>query len=174
MVFKNKKEFLEEYSSICVSVTGTSIEYATEYQKYYALCSLIGAKAAEVHHECRARDYKEKEVYYFSMEFLIGKLLDNYLINFGIRDIVKEGLSDIGCDLDRLLDMEKDPGLGNGGLGRLAACFIDSFAALSIHGTGMGLRYKFGLFKQKIVDGEQIEVADDWLENDYPFAVASP
>jgi starch phosphorylase len=108
------------------------------------------------------------------MEFLVGRLLENYLINLGIRDIVADGLADLGDSLDELCDLEVDPGLGNGGLGRLAACFLDSMAALGVPGIGMGIRFRFGLFKQRIVDGYQVEEPDAWLQNGYPWELAKP
>jgi starch phosphorylase len=103
------------------------------------------------------------------MEFLIGRLLKNYLINLEIEDTVREGLQDLGIDLEALCECERDPGLGNGGLGRLAACFLDSMAYLGVPGVGMGIRYRFGLFRQRIVNGEQTEEPDNWLENGYPW-----
>ncbi len=115
-----------------------------------------------------------KKVYYFSMEFLIGKLMENYLINLGIRDYAEKGLKELGSDLDELCNVEPDPGLGNGGLGRLAACFIDSMAALGIRGDGMGLRYKFGLFRQKIENGYQLELPDAWLDEGYIWERSKP
>ncbi|MDO5331489.1 MAG: glycogen/starch/alpha-glucan phosphorylase, partial [Bacillota bacterium] len=122
----------------------------------------------------RHADNQEKKVYYFSMEFLIGKLLDNYLINLGIRDDVEEALKELGIDLEKLEEIEPDPGLGNGGLGRLAACFLDSMAAHGVPGVGMGIRYRFGLFKQKIVDGYQTELPDAWLTDGYPWETPKP
>ena len=103
------------------------------------------------------------------MEFLIGRLLKEYLVNLGILSEVRDGMSKLGFDLEEVFNQEADPGLGNGGLGRLAACFMDSLASLGINAMGMGLRYRFGLFKQKIVDGEQIELPDNWLLNAYTF-----
>ncbi|MGX8698657.1 MAG: glycogen/starch/alpha-glucan phosphorylase, partial [bacterium] len=109
-----------------------------------------------------------------SMEFLIGRLLENYLLNFGVTDIVREGLADLGENLDALYEMEDDAGLGNGGLGRLAACFIDSLASLGYSGHGNGIRYRYGLFNQKIVNGRQVELPDNWLENGYPWEIRKP
>lgn len=103
------------------------------------------------------------------MEFLIGRLLENYLINLGIRDIVAEGLNELGEDLNTLCNCELDPALGNGGLGRLAACFLDSMAFLGVPGVGNGVRYRFGLFRQYFEDGYQVERTDNWLENGYPW-----
>ena len=127
------------------------------------------AKARRFENAKESYDKKEKEVYYFSMEFLIGRLLKEYLVNLGILDEVRDGMNKLGFDLEELFNQEADPGLGNGGLGRLAACFMDSLASLGINAMGMGLRYRFGLFKQKIVNGEQIELPDNWLLNAYTF-----
>jgi len=104
-------------------------------------------------------------VYYFSIEFLIGRLLKTYLLNFNLLDTATEALNDLGINLDQLEIQEHDAGLGNGGLGRLAACFLDSMAFLGIPGHGCGIRYKYGLFEQKIVDGHQVELPDNWLKN---------
>lgn len=110
-------------------------------------------------------------MYYFSLEFLIGPLLDNYLINYGVRDLVEEGLAELGLSLDNILAQEQDPGLGNGGLGRLAACFMDSMATEGIMGYGNGMRYRYGLFHQAIVNGCQVEETDNWLERGFPWEV---
>ncbi len=106
---------------------------------------------------------KDKQVYYFSMEFLLGKLLESNLINLGIFKIFKEALKELKLDYEEILDRENDQGLGNGGLGRLAACFLDSMASLNIAGHGCGIRYKYGFFQQKIIDGHQVELPDNWL-----------
>ena len=108
---------------------------------------------------------KVKQVYYFSMEFLVGRLLNSNLVNLGIKDICVEAFSDLGISWIDIEDIELDAGLGNGGLGRLAACFLDSMASTEIPGHGCGIRYKYGLFKQKIEDGYQVEVPDNWLKN---------
>ena len=105
----------------------------------------------------------KKKVYYISAEFLIGKLLSNNLINLGLYDDVKKELSDAGKDLIEVEEVELEPSLGNGGLGRLAACFMDSLASLDLAGHGNCIRYRYGLFKQKIVDGWQMELPDIWL-----------
>ena len=111
----------------------------------------------------RYNETGEKQVYYFSMEFLLGRLLGDALLNLGIRDVCKEALAELGIDLEELENLEHDQGLGNGGLGRLAACFLDSMASLNIAGHGCGIRYKYGFFEQKIIDGVQVEVSDNWL-----------
>ena len=115
-----------------------------------------------------------KIVYYMSMEFLMGRALGNNLINLGAYGEVKEALEEIGLDLNALEDQEPDPALGNGGLGRLAACFLDSLASLNYCAYGCGIRYQYGMFKQKIENGYQIEVPDAWLKNGYPFELRRP
>jgi starch phosphorylase len=115
-----------------------------------------------------------KTVYYMSMEFLMGRALGNNLINLGAYNEVKEALEEIGLDLNVIEDQEPDPALGNGGLGRLAACFMDSLASLGYAAYGCGIRYRYGMFKQKIEDGFQIEVPDAWLRNGYPFEMRRP
>ena len=110
-----------------------------------------------------------KKVYYLSMEFLMGRALGNNIINLGAKKAVKEALEELGFDLNAIEDQEPDPALGNGGLGRLAACFLDSLATLGYPAYGCGIRYHYGMFKQKIQDGYQVEVPDEWLKNGYPF-----
>ena len=115
-----------------------------------------------------------KIVYYMSMEFLMGRALGNNLINLCAYGEVKEALEELGFDLNCIEDQEPDPALGNGGLGRLAACFLDSLATLNYAAYGCGIRYRYGMFKQKIQNGYQIEVPDNWLKNGYPFELRRP
>ena len=115
-----------------------------------------------------------KKVYYLSMEFLMGRALGNNIINLGAKKAVKEALEELGFDLNAIEDQEPDPALGNGGLGRLAACFLDSLATLAYPAYGCGIRYHYGMFKQKIKDGYQVEVPDEWLKNGYPFELRRP
>jgi len=115
-----------------------------------------------------------KRVYYLSMEFLIGRLLTNNLINLGIYDEYKLALEELGHDIHELEEIEVEAGLGNGGLGRLAACFLDSIASLGIPGYGYGIRYEFGIFHQKIVRGYQVEMADNWLQMGNPWEIPRP
>ena len=115
-----------------------------------------------------------KKVYYLSMEFLMGRALGNNIINLGARKAVKDALEELGFDLNAIEDQEPDPALGNGGLGRLAACFLDSLATLGYPAYGCGIRYHYGMFKQKIKDGYQVEVPDEWLKNGYPFELRRP
>ena len=110
-----------------------------------------------------------KTVYYMSMEFLVGRALGNNLLNIGSYDRIREYLDDMGIDINAIEDQEPDPALGNGGLGRLAACFMDSLSTLGYSAYGCGIRYRYGMFKQKIEDGYQKEVPDDWLKENYPF-----
>lgn len=115
-----------------------------------------------------------KRVYYISMEFLIGRQLDNALLNLGIRDEVQKALEELGFDYNELRDAEWDAGLGNGGLGRLAACFLDSMATMGLPGYGYGIRYDYGIFYQKIIDGFQVESPDMWLRYGNPWDIVRP
>lgn len=172
-IFDNKQEFTELYRDAVMSISGKSIEAASDLDRFNALAKLVAEKARTVATKSDARATAEgkKRVYYFSIEFLIGRLLDNYLLNFGVRDMVAEALDDMGFDLSVIENQEPDPALGNGGLGRLAACFLDSMAAEGIAGYGNGMRYRYGLFKQEIVNGSQVEATDEWLTHGYPWEV---
>jgi starch phosphorylase len=123
------------------------------------------------------RRYKEqdtKRVYYMSLEFLMGRALGNALINLDLTDATAEALEPLGFDLDTLEELEPDAGLGNGGLGRLAACYLDSMATLEIPGYGYGIRYEHGIFRQRIVAGRQVELPDNWLHDENPWEIARP
>lgn len=120
------------------------------------------------------RDKKSRQVFYFSIEFLLGRLLNTNLVNIGIRQELSEVLSELGYNLDEIISEEPDAGLGNGGLGRLAACFIDSLAALSLPGHGCSIRYQYGLFEQRIVQGNQVELPDNWLRDGYVWEYRKP
>lgn len=172
-IFDNKQEFTELYRDAVMSISGKSVEAASDLDRFNALAKLVAEKARTVATKGDARVTAEgkKRVYYFSIEFLIGRLLDNYLLNFGVRDMVAEALDDMGFDLSVIENQEPDPALGNGGLGRLAACFLDSMAAEGIAGYGNGMRYRYGLFKQEIVNGSQVEATDEWLTHGYPWEV---
>ncbi|MDR1245961.1 MAG: glycogen/starch/alpha-glucan phosphorylase [Clostridiales Family XIII bacterium] len=176
-MFKNTNEFIREYRAEFVDRLSKTFEDSNGIEQYVMLVRLIRRHVGRQWVYTNAR-YGEtdgdKQIYYFSMEFLIGKLLDNYLTSLGIRDIVREGLAQLKVDLDDILNVEVDAGLGNGGLGRLAACFLDSMAFLGIPGHGNGIRYRFGLFRQKIVDGQQVELPDNWLQHGYPWEVRKP
>ena len=152
-------------------------EYSqTEWDKYR---SVVLAILDRLHHrsiETQQAYYREnaKRVYYISMEFLIGRMLDNALINLGIQDEVRDALAEIGINYDELREVENDAALGNGGLGRLAACFLDSMATLGITGYGYGIRYDYGIFYQKIIDGFQVERPDMWLRFGNPWDIVRP
>ena len=172
-IFDSKKDFVDLFESSCQTLVGRTYEDCTDAERFQALASIVAAKsrAIGVQTNERAQQEGKKKVYYFSLEFLIGPLLDNYLINYGIRDLVEEGLADLGLSLDHILSQEQDPGLGNGGLGRQAACFLDSMAHEGIMGYGNGMRYRYGLFHQAIVNGSQVEETDNWLEKGFPWEV---
>ncbi len=174
--FDVKEQFKEEFTRIIKQDYSKEVRDCTDQELAAALVHLINNAASSVRTTTskRHKELREKKVYYFSMEFLIGRLLDNYLINMGVRDEVKEALADMGISLEKLARIEPDPGLGNGGLGRLAACFLDSMAAHGVPGIGIGIRYRFGLFKQKIIDGYQTELPDAWLANDYQWEIEKP
>ena len=153
-----------------------TIEEATQEQIFqavsYTVKDVIIDKWLETQ---KAYDEQDpKTVYYMSMEFLMGRALGNNLINLCAYGEVKEALDELGFDLNCIEDQEPDPALGNGGLGRLAACFLDSLATLNYSAYGCGIRYHYGMFKQKIENGYQIEVPDNWLKNGYPFELRRP
>ncbi len=172
----DKKVFKEEYKAKLISLYGKDAADCSAFEQYEALVKLIVDKSSSIKsqtkHRFKAND--KKHVYYFSMEFLIGRLLENYVLNMGIGDAVRAGLKEMGIDFDELCECEKDPGLGNGGLGRLAACFLDSLAFLDINATGMGIRFQYGLFRQRITSGWQTEEPDAWLENGWPWQLRRP
>ncbi|AJA48231.1 glycogen phosphorylase [Clostridium pasteurianum DSM 525 = ATCC 6013] len=152
-----KKKLMNLYSE--------DITESSKLHLYLALGSLVREYASEKWMKTNEQYYKKqvKQVYYFSMEFLIGRLLGSNLLNLGITDLCREALKDLGINLSELEEIENDAGLGNGGLGRLAACFLDSMASLEIPGHGCGIRYDYGLFEQKIINGYQVEIPDNWL-----------
>ena len=121
-----------------------------------------------------AQDHDAKRVYYLSMEFLTGRALTNALLSVGILDDARTACTQLGVDFDALIDLETDAGLGNGGLGRLAACFLDAMATVGIPGMGYGIRYDYGMFAQRIVDGRQVEEPDYWLVNGNPWEFMRP
>lgn len=171
-----KNQFKDEYiKRLTLTFAQTPTEASLEH-KYLALGKLIRDYISESWAETNNyyTQKKRKQVYYFSMEFLLGRLLNSYLLNLNIRDVVKDGLKDLGIDLDTLLELEPDPALGNGGLGRLAACFMDSLASLGFPGHGCGIRFKHGLFNQKIVNGYQKELLNNWLKEDFLWEIKKP
>lgn len=175
-IYENKEQFIEQYRQHVRALSGKEFEDTSDIDRFTALANMVAGDARVIAAKTDERNRTEgkKRVYYFSIEFLIGRLLDNYLLNLGIRDLVADAIADMGGDLDEIERQEPDPALGNGGLGRLAACFLDSMAHEGIAGYGNGMRYRYGLFKQEIVDGRQVEVADEWLSKGYPWEVKRP
>ncbi len=145
---------------------GCGLEDATEKQAYRALCTVVRELLAEKNRvfQDRCAEEQKKEVYYMSMEFLVGTSLRNNLFNLGVEKEYREMLEQAGINIDHLYAMEPDAGLGNGGLGRLASCYMDAGTGLGYPITGCSIRYEFGIFRQKIVDGWQMEFPDNWLE----------
>ena len=168
MIFNNKKDFQKQFEAKAEELFGKNLTDCNDEERFTALAKVIWNHAVTIRRatEKRYAQLGNKQVYYFSLEFLVGRFLKNYLLNLGELDTVSRYLEELGMDLDTLSRVENDPALGNGGLGRLAACFLDSLAFLGINATGVGIRYRYGLFKQRIESGNQIELADSWL-NDY-------
>lgn len=175
-MFQNKFQFKRDFTQRIVETYGRSIEESHRTERYMVLGGMVRDYASIHWKESKsiATQLKAKQMVYFSMEFLIGRLLTSNLMNLGIYDVVKDGLDDLGIDINELENMESDAGLGNGGLGRLAACFLDSLASLSLPGHGNCLRYEYGLFRQKIQNGFQIEVPDQWLRLGNVWEVRKP
>jgi glycogen phosphorylase len=165
-MFTDKESFKKAFTERLESLQGEFVKDAAPIDQYKTLGSLIREQMSSkwINTNSCYQEKKEKQVYYFSMEFLPGKFLSSNLINLGVREMCREGLADLGIDLEELEGLEPDAGLGNGGLGRLAACFMDSLASTSLPGHGCGIRYKYGLFEQKIVDGYQVELPEYWLK----------
>ncbi len=155
---------------------GTELKDASKLSIYLAIGENVRKYTTEnwIETSKRYNSSKEKQIYYFSMEFLLGKLLESNLINLGIIDICKDSLKELDIDFNEISEIETDQGLGNGGLGRLAACFLDSMASLDISGYGCGIRYKYGFFQQKIIDGYQVEVPDNWLKTGGVWEIKKP
>ena len=169
----SKEELKAEIAHYLKILYRKSIDEATNQQMFqalsYALKDDIVDKWIATHKQYEKQD--AKTVYYLSMEFLTGRALGNIIINLKANDVVRETLNEIGFDLDAIEDEEPDAALGNGGLGRLAACFLDSLSCLGYPAYGCGIRYKYGMFMQKIENGFQIEAPDDWLVNGNPFEI---
>ncbi|SHF11765.1 glycogen/starch/alpha-glucan phosphorylase [Clostridium fallax] len=175
MFYIDKNTFKEDYLEKYIELHGEEFKFGNMRQKYEALGSLVRDYITKIKIENnKTNNHDNKQVYYFSMEFLLGRLLGSNLLNLGIRDICKEGLNELGIDLDELESFEQDQGLGNGGLGRLAACFLDSMASLNIPGHGCGIRYKYGFFEQKIINGSQVEAPENWLKCENVWEIRKP
>jgi glycogen phosphorylase len=166
-MFSNTTEFKSTFLKRLEMVCGKSFSESSERDHYQTLGVMIREFVSFdwIKTNERYLAAKGKQVYYLSIEYLLGKLLRQNLINLGIEETVQAGLDELGIDLGSLEELESDAGLGNGGLGRLAACFLDSLASLNLPGHGHGIRYKHGLFEQKIVDGYQVELPEQWLRS---------
>ena len=152
---------------------GKTLEEAHEFELYNAVSKVALDYAMEKWYNTKKTYAKKqvKQMYYFSAEFLMGRFMGNNLINLQINDVIRETLNELGVDINKIEDCEMDAGLGNGGLGRLAACFLDSLATLALPGHGYGLRYKYGMFEQKIENGFQVEYPDDWTKYGDPWSI---
>ena len=172
----NKEAFKKEVVNNVKSLYRKNLEEASKQQIFQAVCFAVKDTIIENWMNTqKAYDEKDpKTVYYLSMEFLMGRALGNSLISLKEYKEVAKALDELGVDIDMVEDQERDPALGNGGLGRLAACFLDSLATLGYSAYGCGIRYRYGMFKQEIKDGYQIEVPDNWLKDGYPFELKRP
>ncbi len=175
-MFSNKEEFKEAFLKKLEVTYGKSFEETSMQDKFQTIGTMVREHISEnwIATNERYRASQTKQVYYLSIEFLLGRLLGNNLLNLGITDVIVEGLKDLGILLTEIEKEEPDAGLGNGGLGRLAACFLDSLASLELPGHGCGIRYKYGLFEQRIIDGFQVELPEQWLRNNYVWEVKKP
>ena len=162
-----KKQLIKELRKNVQEMYAIEIEDATEQELFFSL----GTTIKGIYNKNWQKTWnnylveEQKQVYYFSIEFLPGKLLKSNLLNLGILEVVRESLAEFSVDLEDLAAVEKDMALGNGGLGRLASCFMDAIASSGLPGNGNGIRYDYGLFKQQFVDGYQVELPDEWLRN---------
>lgn len=173
-MFKNKSEFKKEFVRRLVESYGCAVEETHPNEKYMTLGNMVRDYASINWKDTKVMEAhaKTKQVYYFSMEFLMGRMLTTNLQNLGIYDMVVEGLKDLEIDYEEIANLEADQGLGNGGLGRLAACFMDSAASENYAVNGNCIRYKYGLFKQIInKNGEQVEMPDQWLRIGNPWEI---
>ena len=169
----NKNELKKSITRELRANFGKTIEEAHEYELYYAVSRAALEYVVEKWYNTKKTYAKKqaKQTYYLSAEFLMGRFMGNNLINLRINDVIRETLDEFGVDINKLEDSEMDAGLGNGGLGRLAACFLDSLATLKLPGHGYGLRYKYGMFEQKIENGFQVEYPDDWTKYGDPWSI---
>ncbi|MBR0138479.1 MAG: glycogen/starch/alpha-glucan phosphorylase, partial [Erysipelotrichaceae bacterium] len=150
---------------------GRGVKYTSMEELFIILADMVKDYGSEDWLKTKeaVNSKNKKQLFYFSMEFLIGRLLTNNLMNLGVYDVAKDGLQDLGININKLEEVETDAGLGNGGLGRLAACFLDSLASMNLPGNGNSIRYEYGLFKQLIIDNKQVEVPDLWLKYGNPW-----
>ncbi len=171
-----QQEIKEKIQAVVTEKFACDIDQATDRQMYESVISFVQHELRKKRRDAKKKmkEQEAKQVYYMSMEFLVGRSLRNNLYNLGIEEEVRSALSELGADLEKLYEMEPDAGLGNGGLGRLASCYLDSLTACNYPATGFSIRYEFGIFKQVIVDGWQMEFPDNWLEMGGGWLVARP
>ncbi|WP_062049779.1 glycogen/starch/alpha-glucan phosphorylase [Bacillus sp. JCM 19034] len=173
MTYQHVDEFINQLTTKLRVLFNKEVNDSSSKEIYYALSALVND---EIHPQWENTNehYKRdniKQVYYLSMEFLIGRLLKSNLLNCGLLEMSNQALTKLGIDCEAVYAHEHDAGLGNGGLGRLAACFLDSLASLQYPGHGYGIRYRYGLFEQRIIHGNQIELPDYWLKDEYPWEI---
>ena len=166
-MYVSKRGFQEAFKDKVRTLYGRELANTTDRDRFLALAALVRDYTGRLWAAGQSESKGQKEVWYFSMEFLPGRLLKNYLTDLGLYEICAEALAELAIDLESLSHQEEDAGIGNGGLGRLAACYLDSMAALGLAGHGCGLRYRYGLFEQKITLGYQREFPDNWLKEGY-------
>lgn len=162
-----RDEFIEDLRKRLRENFAMEIETATPNELFVAIGQIVRASYADSWHRTRQRylEHKQKQSYYFSIEFLPGRMLKSNLLSLGMLDMVRDTVEEFGFDFDDVLRVENDMALGNGGLGRLASCFLDCLASRELPGNGNGIRYDYGLFKQQFVDGYQVELPDAWLKS---------
>ncbi|GAB4254652.1 MAG: glycogen/starch/alpha-glucan phosphorylase [Methylomicrobium sp.] len=172
----DKKQFIEDFKRYYAFRLGRDENCRSPYYAYEALSLVISDRLIERWKDTYNvyRDTDCRKAYYLSMEFLMGRALSNAMLNLGVTDAATQAMYELGLDIEELIDSEPDAGLGNGGLGRLAACFIDSCATLQLPVIGYGLRYEYGMFTQTIVGGEQVEKPDHWLRNGNIWEIERP
>ena len=176
MMFESKASFKKAFTERMLERYGVSIADSHISERYAILGEMVRdyANVDWGHTRNKSIKHDQKTLIYFSMEFLIGRLLTNNMQNMGIYEVAKEGLKDLGINIHELEEQESDAGLGNGGLGRLAACFLDSIASLGYLGHGNCIRYQYGFFRQRIIDGKQNEFPDQWLTNGNVWEIRRP
>jgi len=168
-----EKEFINDFKEEYFDIYSDNYQKGTNEEIFFALGTLIRQYTAKPWKDSRdlVEAKESKQIFYFSIEFLPGRFLKNNLYNLGILDLVKSGLTKLDIDFNEIVETESEPAIGNGGLGRLASCFMDSGAALGLPMHGNGIRYKYGLFKQRFLDGHQVELPDNWLRNANPWEI---
>ncbi len=173
---KESKAILKTLDERCLLEFGCELKNATKKQIYKTVCLTVRDILIEknIAFNKEVSDNEGKQAYYMSMEFLVGTSLKNNLFNLSLTENYEEALKSVGADINELYEMEPDAGLGNGGLGRLASCYMDSLTTCGIPATGFSIRYEFGIFKQKIIDGWQMEFPDDWLKDGEVWLQARP